>query len=537
MGADESDPRGSIDPGDTERGEVGARLVRRVRLQLMAAMSVANVTGVALVVACILWVLPGEPIDLERSLVLPNAITAAVFLFVICPIGVLWGEAWLRAGRRWLHDGRDPTPAEVTAVLRSPVRMFLVHGTIWTFAGIVFTIVNGLIDPDLVLRIGFTTIFGGLCTSAFSYLLTERLTRPIAAAALSSSPAERPRLPGAYARTLAGWILGTGVPLFGLVLVGFFALTGERATATQLAVTMLVVGSIGLAVGWWTTVLSARAVSDPLRALYVGIDRLRNGDFTTRVTVYDGSTLGQLQATFNAMVRGLEERNTLRDLYTRQVGEEVAEDSLEHGSELGGEVCDVAVLFVDVVGSTTLASTRPPQDVVDLLNRFFGAVVDEVHEHGGWINKFQGDATLAVFGAPAPVDDPAGQALAAGRAIAERLPVDVPELDAGIGVSYGSAVAGRIGTEDRFEFTVIGDPVNEAARLTELAKLCRPMLLASVAAVEAANPAETARWQEVGRTELRGRITETRLAQPLGARVIDTGATPVVGEARPLSPT
>src|SRR5690606_5783050 len=130
----------------------------------------------------------------------------------------------------------------------------------------------------------------------------------------------------------------------------------------------------------------------------------------------------------------------------------------------------VAVLFVDVVGSTELAAARPAPEVVELLNRFFGVVVDEVHAHGGWINKFQGDATLAVFGAPVAVDDAAGRALAAARAVERRLPHEVPELQAGMGVAFGPVVAGNVGDERRFEFTVIGDPVNEAARLTELAK-------------------------------------------------------------------
>ena len=82
----------------------------------------------------------------------------------------------------------------------------------------------------------------------------------------------------------------------------------------------------------------------------------------------------------------------------------------------------MAILFTDVVGSTELAATRPPEEVVDLLNSFFGLVVEVVDEHGGWVNKFEGDAALAVFGAPVPLPDPASAALAAARELAERLP-------------------------------------------------------------------------------------------------------------------
>ena len=130
--------------------------------------------------------------------------------------------------------------------------------------------------------------------------------------------------------------------------------------------------------------------------------------------VFDGSDLGLLQAGFNRMADGLREREQLRDLFGRHVGEDVARAALERGIELGGEELEVAVLFVDIVGSTALAAERPPQEVVALLNEFFGVVVEVVEDHGGWINKFEGDAALAVFGAPLPLDDAAGCALAAG---------------------------------------------------------------------------------------------------------------------------
>ena len=508
----------------------GVKLVKRVRFQLMGAMSIANTLGVVLVIVLIVWVLPGEPIDITTRLVVANAIAAAVFLFVVCPFGVLWGEVWLRGGRRWIQEGRPPTEHEVTAVLRAPLRLFLVHGTIWLLGAFAFSLTNALVDIELLPRVAFTTAFGGLTTSAFAYLLAERITRPLAVTAMSMSDLPKPRLPGIVTRTLLGWVLGTGIPLIGLVIAGIFALAEGDATATQLAITMLVVAGIGLAVGWWVTVLGARAVADPVRSLYQGINRLGEGDLDTRVEVSDGSVLGLLQAGFNDMAEGLQERERLRDLYGRQVGQDVAEQALDRGIELGGQVCDVAVLFVDVVGSTTLAATRPAEEVVDLLNRFFGVVVDEVHAHGGWINKFQGDATLAVFGAPVPLDDAAGRALATARAVAEALPRAVPELAAGIGVAFGSAVAGNIGSESRSEFTVIGDPVNEAARLTELAKLCDPMVLASMAAVDASGDEESERWQSTGSTELRGRVDITRLAQPVGARLRDTFGDRVVDE-------
>ena len=495
-------------------GRRGRRIVRRARVELFFALAIANLIGAAVVAATITWVLPGTHTANAGRVVAYNAILGGVFMVVILPFGVGWGEAWLRSGRRWLQEERPPTDREVTAVLRAPIRLFLVHFTLWTVAAALFTVVNGLLDTNLIARVAFTVTLGGLTTSAFAYLLGERILRPLAAAAMSITTVARPRLPGVITRTMLGWMLGTGVPLVGLVITAIFAFSDHQATRDQLAVTMIVLAGTGLIVGSWVAILGARAVADPVKTLRRGIRGISEGRLDTRIDVYDGSVLGLLQAGFNEMAHGLEEREQLRDLYGRQVGEDVAREVLERGSELGGQVCEVAVVFVDVVGSTEIAASHPAEEVVQLLNRFFGVVVDVVHECGGWVNKFQGDATLAVFGAPVALEDAADRALAAARTLAERLPVEVPELAAGIGVAYGEVVAGNIGDERRFEFTVIGDPVNAASRLTELAKSRTPMVLASAETIEAAQADEAKRWVISGEATLRGRNQPTRLASP-----------------------
>jgi adenylate cyclase len=143
--------------------------------------------------------------------------------------------------------------------------------------------------------------------------------------------------------------------------------------------------------------------------------------------------------------------------------------------------------------------------------------VGTVEEHGGWINKFEGDAALAVFGAPAPIADPAGAALAAARLLAERLATRVPEVGSGIGVSAGEVVAGNVGDVRRYEYTVIGDPVNEAARLTDVAKTVDGRVVAAAAAVELAAETEARRWELGDAVVLRGRTQPTRMATPVTA--------------------
>jgi len=175
-------------------------------------------------------------------------------------------------------------------------------------------------------------------------------------------------------------------------------------------------------------------------------------------------------------------------------------------------------VFVDVVGSTSLAARVPPAEVVARLNSFFTLVLEVVDRHGGWVNKFEGDAALCVFGVPTATADPAGCALATARELARRIEAESP-LEAGVGVSAGEVVAGNIGAAARFEYTVIGDPVNEAARLTELAKQRRPRVLASGSALRRAGADEAGNWELGDEVTLRGRAEPTALAAPVESAV------------------
>ena len=231
-----------------------------------------------------------------------------------------------------------------------------------------------------------------------------------------------------------------------------------------LALFALIFGFILMWILSWLT-------ATPVRVVRAALNRVEEGDLDTEPRrVRRHRTRRSCSAGFNSMVVGLRERERVRDLFGRHVGREVAAAAEKQRPKLGGEERHVAVIFVDIIGSTQLVTSRPATEVVDLLNRFFAVVVDEVDRHHGFVNKFEGDAALAVFGAPNHLDNPEDEALAAGRAIARRIRDEVPECEAGIGVAAGQAVAGNVGAKERFEYTVIGEPVNEAARLCELSK-------------------------------------------------------------------
>jgi adenylate cyclase len=174
------------------------------------------------------------------------------------------------------------------------------------------------------------------------------------------------------------------------------------------------------------------------------------------------------------------------------------------------------VVFVDLIGSTAMAEVLPPSEVVATLNDFFDVVVRIVDAQGGWVNKFEGDGALCVFGVPGTQPDHAARALAAARLLdraMDDLATRHPGLAAGIGVSSGQVVAGNVGTEARYEYTVIGPAVNEAARLTDVAKGRTVKVLASGDAVRRAGD-ESTEWRDVGTVALRGRAAPTAIYEP-----------------------
>lgn len=491
----------------------GTRRLRvRVQVLLTVLLVGTNLVGAGIVFVLSTLVIP-SPAPNNGS-VLALAIAVPVYVAVAIFVGAAWGTAGALRALRWIYHDEEPTEAERLSALGVPWFLTKIQAGLWVGALVLFTLLAELVQPKRALTTALTVGIATLVVSGIAFLFSEFALRPIAARALSGQQRVRVRGLGVRRRVILFWSLGTGAPVAGLVVVAILALTLGNVTLMKLAVVVLVLGGVVLCFGLFVTWLNARAVVAPIIAVRNAMQQVEEGAFDTEVQVYDGTELGQLQAGFNEMVRGLRDRERLRDIFGRHVGKDVAEAAAAGDFELGGETRVVSVLFIDIVGSTSLAEERDPAEVVGLLNRFFGVVVKEVDRQQGLVNKFIGDAVLAVFGAPGELEDHATHALAAARAMAERLRDEVPELSAGIGVATGSAVAGNVGDETRFEYTVVGDAVNAAARLTELAKEVDGCVLATWQSIEAADEDEARKWRRHDSVTLRGRKTETVLAVP-----------------------
>lgn len=489
---------------------------RRIRIQviLTAVVLVANMIGIGVTLLVITVAFPvpnvfGSNVGWISFVLAPAYITGALI------VGIFWATRRVITNVRWAIEERTPTAVEQRNTFFAPWRLTRVLLALWGVGTILLTTAYGLVDPNFIPKVALGVSFPGIVVSASCYLFTEFALRPVAAQALEAGRPPRRIAPGIMGRTMTVWALGSGVPVLGILLAATITLTLNNVTPTQFTVAVMILALFALVFGFVLMWILSWLTATPVRVVRSALARVEQGDLRSNLVVFDGTELGELQRGFNSMVAGLRERERVRDLFGRHVGREVAAAAERVRPKLGGEERHAAVIFVDIIGSTALVTGRPAAEVVALLNRFFAIIVDEVDRHHGLVNKFEGDACLVVFGAPIRLDHPEDEALAAARSISERLVAEVPECEAGIGVAAGTVVAGNVGAHERFEYTVIGEPVNEAARLCELAKTVPSRLLASSAAVRGATEAEGARWALGETVTLRGPDEPTTLAVPI----------------------
>jgi adenylate cyclase len=265
-------------------------------------------------------------------------------------------------------------------------------------------------------------------------------------------------------------------------------------------------------VGMLLTLLLARAVQGPLASMAQTARAVGHGDYQGEAPVRTHDEIGELGYAMNQMIRGLAERERIRDAFGRAVTPEVRDYLVEQGATLGGRELTVSMLFLDIRGFTSLSEGMTPEQTLSWLNTVFGVVGEAIVAAGGTIDKYMGDAVMAVFGAPLPQEDHARRALEAVRRIradAAALGVD-PPLRYGIGLHSGPVLAGTMGTERRMDFTVIGDTVNTASRVEAMCKdLGREILLTGDLVAQLGTDGEE--LIDLGEHRLRGRNRPVRL--------------------------
>jgi adenylate cyclase len=491
---------------------------RRIRIQIILTVLVmaANLIGVAVAALLVTVAFPEPSVFGDAPAWLTFGVMPGYLVFAMV-VGTYWITRRTVLALRWAIEERKPTRVDERNTFLAPWRVAMVDLGLWTIGTVLSTTLYGLVNTRFIPRFLLAVGFSGVLVATAAYLATEFALRPVAAQALEAGRPPRRLTSGIMGRTMMVWLFGSGVPVIGIALAAFFQLSMRNLTETQFAVGVMIVAIATLIFGFVLMWILSWLTATPVRVVRAALKRAEQGDLRGNLVVFDGTELGELQRGFNAMVDGLRERERVRDLFGRHVGREVALAAEREKPKLGGEERHVAVVFIDLVGSTQLVTSQPPAEVVQFLNRFFAIVVEEVDRHCGLVNKFEGDASLAIFGAPNHVECPEDEALSAARTIADRLATEMPECQAGIGVASGEVVAGNVGAKERFEYTVIGEPVNEAARLCDLAKSYPGRLLATADTLQRASESECARWSLGETVTLRGHDQPTQLALPAAA--------------------
>jgi class 3 adenylate cyclase len=474
------------------------------RLALAYLLSVGAATAIAIP-------LGGHAFSGAHAYFTRTNVIATLMLVVAATITVaICGALNIAPALRWLVLDREPDSHQRSFALKVVSRQSMLLVAAWAVTGGISVLLNidggiGIAVPTLL-----GASLGGAAAACFGLLLTHRTLRPILAVAAEDYEGGV-TAPGVLTRLISMWMLCGALPCGAIAMVVLLRSNGWIIPRTaSVDAPVLVMSLAAVLIGVPTMILTSQSISDPIGEVVDAMAEVEQGRINTVVGVSERSEIGRLQHGFNRMVAGLAERDRVRELFGRHVGAEVARRAIEVGTSATGDVREVAVLFIDLVGSTQMAATRPPEQVAELLNEFFRIVVNAVDRHHGLINKFQGDAALAVFGAPLRTNDPGSAALATTRdleAQLRKLPIDF-----GIGVSAGAVFAGNVGAENRYEYTVIGDPVNEAARLADLAKTADRRVLCSAAVIERADTAERQHWAVLGSTVLRGRTEATAIS-------------------------
>jgi class 3 adenylate cyclase len=480
-------PRAKIEIGAAPMVRSGPGRARWGSLAHSLFIAVPNLAAAGLLYLYFNYVDPGVAVatldrgrDLGVFLVVTGTLLIANNVLGRPYFGPLWSS------RDRLRRGQDVAQVPIAIRLRAlnaPMATALLSLSAWLIAGLFYLPYQLWVGAGWDQAIGVffgIVVVGGPVASALAFLIAEFHWRRNVPLFFPSGRLERDgvlRVPVSV-RLGVTFLLTAVLPPLLMVLADFGlerrfggVLPADlRPVWTGLMRTQIyILGATGL-LSVAMALLVARFITHPVQALRAGMARVAAGDLTAGVPVRSIDELGELNEHFNAMVGDLRQARRIRDLFGRYVSRAVARQALERGIALGGELAKATAMFVDLRGFTALTLRLPPVEVVALLSEYYAIVERVCTGEGGIITQFLGDGVVVVFGGPLqPYPDHARRAVAAAvalqRALAARNDVGGERLLAGIGICTGDMIAGNIATGERVTYTIVGDAVNQAARL------------------------------------------------------------------------
>tara|TARA_B110001454_G_scaffold219202_1_gene252049 strand:+ start:146480 stop:148294 length:1815 start_codon:yes stop_codon:yes gene_type:complete len=272
-------------------------------------------------------------------------------------------------------------------------------------------------------------------------------------------------------------------------------------------------------------------LTSPLETLTNLIHLVSKGNFdvnaSKQVKTFFKDEVKELATAFDSMTEGLKERDKVKNLFNKFHGSSVTEDLMKKDVSIGGQSKDVIVFFSDIRGFTAFSEKRKPEEVVSMLNEYFAVMVKIINANGGIVDKFIGDAIMAVWGVPKSNKKDAHNAVKAcldmRRALADlnekRMSRKEPPIQIGMGLHAGSAISGTIGSDERMEYTIIGNTVNTGSRIESSTKAFGSDLLVSDTVLEKVGDSFLTEY--AGSAEVKGRSEPLKLHKVRGIKKAD----------------
>jgi class 3 adenylate cyclase len=460
---------------------------------------------------------------------LPIGGIALVTTAIAIAINLMRTYPKLRPISRWIGGERSEKGAQRAWIAAVGLPLELIKRDLWVPILIVVipTSIAAVFFADLP-----TLSFIPIATAALvavgyggvlHYLLIETGMRPVLLDISKELP-PGPMNTDVPAISLRFKLLAT-LPLINIITAFVVRALATDNTGPGPEIDFLIAVAIATAISLELTVMLSKSITNPISDLQDATREISEGHYDVSVPVTTGDEVGELAASFNEMAAGLAERERIRDAFGTYLDKEVAEYILsEEFPEEGVEV-EVTVLICDVVDFTEFAREAEAREVVACLNDLFETVVPIIARHGGHVDKFVGDGLLAVFGAPERLPDHADRALRSALQMTARVNVEGPltgdgdraaEGDTpfriGVGLNTGRVVAGAIGGGGRLNFSVIGDPVNVAARVEAATRDTDDHVLLTEATAGALS--DSFDLEDRGAVELKGIDEPVRLLAP-----------------------
>jgi adenylate cyclase len=241
------------------------------------------------------------------------------------------------------------------------------------------------------------------------------------------------------------------------------------------AIKVILITLASLLVGIIISVLIVNYIIGPIKLLVTGVRAIGQGNYDVQIKLTSNDEIGDLTDAFNATAKSLQEKELLKGAFSTYVSTKVMEEILKDPTKLSlhGKRVRATVLFTDIRGFTSMSEILEPEQVVSVLNEYLTLQTDKVFKWEGLLDKFVGDAVMAVYGIPFPKDDDAYRAVRTAMDIREgveklnviRAKRNQHVVEIGMGINTGDVVSGNMGSSQKMDYTVIGDNVNLSARL------------------------------------------------------------------------